>query len=110
MDVLADENADTEWIHVLRDDEHDVQRVVDVDGLGVGAPDRDVLAVAKRTERTLLTGDQSDFHDPPTDDHSGIVIVADVTRSGGELRRALQRIERTYPELAGKVAYVSDWI
>jgi len=46
MELVADENIEPEWIHALRDDGHDVLRVVDVDELGVGAADRDVLAVA----------------------------------------------------------------
>lgn len=110
MELLADENAETEWIHALRDDGHDVVRVVDVAELGVSADDPDVLALAIREGRILLTADQSDFDDPPMDDHAGIVIVADVTRSGGEIRRAVRRIERTLPDLSGQVAYVSDWL
>lgn len=110
MDVLADENVESEWIHALRDDGHEVRRVVDVDDLGVSAIDPDVLGFAARSERVLLTADQSDFDRPPFDDHAGVVIVADVTRSGGEIRRAVRRIERSYPDLSGKVAYVSDWL
>lgn len=110
MKLLADENGETEWIQALRDDGHDVVRVVDVDELGVSATDQDVLAVATRTNRTLLTADQSDFTNPPVDEHAGIIIVADVTRTGGQIRRAVRRIERSYPDLSGNVAYVSDWI
>lgn len=110
MRILADENGETEWIQALRDDGHDVRRVVDVDELGVSATDPEVLAVARQTNRILLTADQSDFTDPPSDEHAGIIIVADVTRTGGELRRAVRRIERSYPDLSGSVAYAGDWI
>ena len=39
MELLADENVETEWIQALRDDGHDVVRVVDVEDLGVSASD-----------------------------------------------------------------------
>jgi len=110
MELLADENAETEWIHALRDDGHDVVRVVDVEELGVSATDPNVLDIATREGRVLLTADQSDFSDPPADDHPGIVIVADVNRTGGEIRRAVHRIERSIPDLSGLVAYASDWL
>jgi predicted nuclease of predicted toxin-antitoxin system len=110
MELLADENIETEWIQALRGDGHDVRRVVDSDALGVSATDPDVLADATREDRVLLTADQSDFSDPPTDDHPGILVIADVTRTGGEVRRAVRRIERSVPDLSGHVAYVSDWL
>jgi predicted nuclease of predicted toxin-antitoxin system len=110
MELLADENVETEWIQALRDDGHDVVRVVDIEDLGVSASDPDVLAVATRKDRVLLTADQSDFSNPPADEHPGIIIIADVTRTGGEVRRAVRRIERSVSDLADHVAYVSDWL
>lgn len=58
----------------------------------------------------MLTGDQADFSDPSTDDHPGIVIVTDPTRSGDGVRRGVRRIERRYPDLTGGIVYLSDWI
>ncbi|MFC7154674.1 hypothetical protein ACFQPA_04290 [Halomarina halobia] len=57
-----------------------------------------------------MTADQSDFSDLPADDHSGVVIIADVTRTGGQVRRAVHRIDRSIPDLSDHVAYVSDWL
>jgi predicted nuclease of predicted toxin-antitoxin system len=85
MELLADENIETEWIQALRDDGHDIVRVVDIENLGVSATDPDVLAAAIREDRVLLTADQSDFSNPPADEHPGIIIIADVIRTGGEL-------------------------
>jgi predicted nuclease of predicted toxin-antitoxin system len=73
MDLLADENVETEWVQALRDDGHDVSRVVNVEELGASATDQNVLAGATQRNRVLLTADQSDFSDPPTDDHPGII-------------------------------------
>lgn len=110
MDLLADENVETECGQALRDDGHNVVRVVDIEELGVSATDSDVLRVAIQRNRVLLTADQSDFSDPPDDDHSGVIIIADVTRTGGEVRRAIRRIEHSVSDFAGHVAYVSDWL
>lgn len=110
MEILADENVETEWIGALRDDGHDVVRVVDVEPPGVSAPDPEVLDATIERDRVLLTADQSDFSEPSTDDHAGIVIIADVTRTGGEVRRAMRRLDRTVPDLSGFVVYVSDWL
>ena len=46
MDLLANENVETEWVQALRDNGHDVSRVVDVEELGVSATDPNVLAGA----------------------------------------------------------------
>jgi hypothetical protein len=109
VDLLADENADTEWVRALRDDGHDVARVVDLSELGVGSPDSEVIAVATRANRVLLTSDRSDFADPPISDHAGVIVVGS-TRSGGEVRRAVRRIEGAVPDLATHVLSVSDWL
>jgi len=85
MELLADENVETEWIQALRDDGHDVVRVVDVTSLGLSASDEAVLSAAIDRNRVLLTADQSDFNEPPKDDHHGIVIIANVERTGGHL-------------------------
>lgn len=110
MELLAAENVETEWIQALGDHGHDIIRVVDVDVLGASAADPDVLRVAAERNRVLLTADQSDFSAPPTADHSGIIIIAAVTRTGIEIRRAIRRIERAVPDLSGHTAYVSDWL
>jgi len=109
VDLLADENAGTEWVQALRGDGHDVARVVDRPDLGIGAPDLEVIAVATSEDRILLTSDRSDFADPPIDDHAGVIVVGSA-RSGGEVRRAVRRIEDAVPDLATHVLFVSDWL
>lgn len=110
MEILADENVETEWIRALRDDGHDVSRVVDVEELGESASDPAVLNVAVQQNRVLLTADQSDFSAPPRENHHGIIVLVDVTRTGGELRRAIRRVEQSYPDISNHVVYVSDWL
>lgn len=110
MRILADENVDTSNVRALVDSGHDVRRVVDEPNLGESAQDADVIAVATRQHRILLTEDTSDFEDPPADEHAGIVLITDATVSGRELRRGIRRIERRYPTLDGAVAHLSDWL
>lgn len=110
MRILADENVDAEWIRALVDDGHCVVRVAESEGPSAGAADRAVLAEASERGRVLLTADQADFADPPIDDHSGIVVVADVTRTGGEIRRGIQRIGRSVDDVSGHVLFLSDWL
>lgn len=69
-----------------------------------------MLAATGRLSRVLVTADQSDFGEPSTDDHAGIVIIADVTRSGGEIRRAIRRLACAVANVSGHVTYVSDWL
>ena len=110
MRLLTDENIDTEWRRALADDGHDVVPAVDTAALEIGDPDTAVLDAATALDRVLVTADQSDFADPPRDDHAGIIIVASVTRSGGEVRRAVRRLDRTEYDLTGEVAYLGDWL
>lgn len=53
MEILADENVETEWVEALRGDGHDIVRVVDVEALGVSASDTAVL----EQSAVDLTGD-----------------------------------------------------
>ena len=110
MRILADENTDAEWLRALSDDGDDVVRIVEFEELEAGAPDASVLERATRTGRVLLTADQSDFSDPPITDHGGVVIVGDVTRSGGEVRRGVHRLEDAGFDLSGQVVFLSDWL
>lgn len=110
MEFIADENVGTEWIRALADDGHDIVRVVDIAELGESSIDKDILSAAAQSGRVLLTADQADFSDPPMDNYPGIEIVANVTRTGSQVRRAVRRIEGSVPTLSGHVASVGDWL
>jgi len=47
--------------------------------------------------------------DPSINDHADVIFVGS-TRSGGEVRRVVQRIEDAVPDLAIHVLFVSDWL
>lgn len=104
------ENTDAEWIRALSEGGHDIVRITEFDGVDIGAPDSVVLNGATGVGRVLLTADQSDFADPPSSDHAGIIVVADVTRSGGEIRNGVRRLEKAEFDLSGRVVFLSDWL
>lgn len=110
MDILADENIEPEWRHALVGEGHDVVGVVEIDEFEPGPTDHTVLTVAADQDRVLLTADQADFSDPPMAEHSGIVIVNDTSVSGDNVRKAVRRIDRLVPDLAGQVLYLTEWL
>lgn len=84
--------------------------MVDVDRLGVGAGDGAILDVARDSSLVRLTADQADFSDPPTVSHPGIIIVTDERLTGGDVVRAVERIDRDLSSVTGERLSVTDWI
>ena len=64
MDLLADENVETEWVQALSNGGHDIVRVVDVEELGVSATDSNVLAGANQAESSPPDGGPVRFQRP----------------------------------------------
>jgi hypothetical protein len=104
MELLADETVDAAWILAVRDDGHEVLRVGAVDEPPPSAIDPAVVAVAARLDRVLPTAESSDFTDPPIDDHAGVLIVVDGTRTGGGLRCARRPIEEAVRDRSPRIA------
>lgn len=104
MRLLSDENVKSSHVSALDAAGHDVARVVDV--LGTGAQDVDVLALARDADRVVLTYDRKDFGD--AFGHAG-VLLADESIAPREVRLAVDRIERLYPDLDDVIEYLSDW-
>ena len=64
MELLADENVETEWVQALSNGGHDIARVVDVEELGVSATDSNVLAGANQAESSPPDGRPVRFQRP----------------------------------------------
>ncbi|MEZ3116659.1 DUF5615 family PIN-like protein [Halobaculum sp. MBLA0147] len=108
--MLADECIEPKWTTALRGAGYEVTRVRDQPELGAGASDEAVVTFAAGHDLVVVTGDRSDYTDPACTDHAGIVVVGtDRDPSGEEVREAFERIREAYPDLSGRVAYVSDW-
>lgn len=104
MRLLADENVRSAHVSALESAGHDVLRVEDL--LEKGAPDTRVRAAGNAEDRVILTYDRKDF--AGTTDHAG-VLVADERMPPRAVRRAVDRIEGSYPDLDGVVDFLSDW-
>jgi len=104
MRLLADENVRSAHVSALESAGHDVVRVEDL--LEKGVPDTSVRAAGRANDRVILTYDRKDF--AGTTDHAG-VLVADETMLPRAVRRAVDRIERSYPDLDAVVDFLSDW-
>lgn len=61
IDVLLDEDTDAVIKQFLEDQGHDVERVVEIDELGPGTDDADVLDYAEREDRVIITYDEGFF-------------------------------------------------
>lgn len=68
--------------------------------------DATVIETAREKNRIVLPYDKKDFS--TVTDHPGI-LLADETMNPRALRRAIERIEHAYPELADVTESLSDW-
>jgi hypothetical protein len=107
MKLLADVHVKTAYVTALRGDGHEVVRVVDVDGLGQTATDREIIVHAGKIDAAVLTNDTKDFGQ--FESHSGVIIVPQTGMTGGEISTAVSRIERLVPDLSGLLLYTTDW-
>jgi len=108
--LLLDEDSGAHALaNALRSDGHDVERVVDVQSLGLGAPDGAVYNYAAANGRALITKNGSDFADiatrPGAPKHHGILVIH-YGRSGlslpvASIVRAVGNIARTYESTDG---------
>lgn len=106
-----DENTEERLWGALTETVDEVRHVKQT--FGEGTPDPDLLSAAADRGWVLLTRD-SDFTDPPIDDHAGVLVVTETDVRGGlsgdDLETAVSQILRQYPDLSGEVAYVTDWL
>jgi len=90
MRILADTNVPVEYVAALRGDGHDVRYSRAVDALGPEATDEAIVAYADREDVAILSTDVADFGDL---DAEIAVMVVPQDMSGGDVRRAVARIE-----------------
>lgn len=108
MRLLLDEDAGARsLLSALRTNGHDAERVVDVEALGAGSADAEVLAYAIAHDRVLMTYNGADFLEiaHAENRHAGILVIH-YTASGtslpaGTIVRAIANIEQTYPATHG---------
>ena len=62
LDTLLDEDTSEELAQRLRDQGHDVERVVNIEELGDGVDDSDVHNYAEKHDRVIITHDEGFFN------------------------------------------------
>ena len=105
MRLLLDEDSGARsLLNALRAGGHDVERVVDVAALGIGAGDDAVFHFAVEDDRVLITKNGADFIEiatrPGAPEHPGVVVIH-YAADGSSLPvatvvRAVANIAQTY--------------
>lgn len=93
MKFLADENIDRPAVYNLRDKGYDI---VSVDESSKGVDDGEVIQMAKREGRILITYDR-DFSDPSVDKHPGIIRVTSVVKKE-KLVEVIEKLSKSFTE------------
>lgn len=107
MRLLADVHVKQAYITALREEGHDVERVVDVAELGGTATDGEILSYAVERDVVILTNDAKDF--TGAQQHAGVIIVPQTGLSPGEVAAAVSHIDQFVPDCSNTVLYATDW-
>lgn len=91
MRILADTNVPEEYVSALLGDGHDIIYSRDVEDLGPEATDDEITAYAESAGRAILSTDLSDFGGRNA---NVPILVAPQDMAGGQVRRAVARIDR----------------
>jgi predicted nuclease of predicted toxin-antitoxin system len=119
MRLLLDEDSGARSLLVaLRGGGHNVERVVDVAGLGQGASDNAVFLYAVADDRVLITKNGADFIEiatlPGAPKHPGILVVHYGQDGSGlpvaTVVRAVANIAQTYPTTASMILDVNHHV
>jgi predicted nuclease of predicted toxin-antitoxin system len=109
MRFLLDQNFDRRLLHPLREHRHDVA-VVGID-YPAGLPDPEVLAIALREQRVLLTNDR-DFGELVVGEglpHAGIIYLRMRRRSAAAKWERLDYVLKQYgDQLSGFLVVTED--
>lgn len=111
LPLLLDENVEVDLGRKLAREGHDVERVVEVDSLGVGTPDSEVRRYARETDRIVVTYD--DHFADPDDDHAGVFYCPDQELSSFDIFRITTAITDHFDERESlpPVVYLSvNWL
>ncbi|GAA0266475.1 DUF5615 family PIN-like protein [Halobacterium noricense] len=109
---LLDEDTEASLADTLSRAGHDVDRVVNVDTLGTGAKDPEVLQYAARTNRIIVTHDD-DYVQAPRDDHEDVFYAPEQRLSSHKLYRIIQCVLESYPDrdaIQPVVFLTTDWL
>lgn len=109
--ILADEHCEQQVVAYLRDDGHDVERVVEVPELGPGSDDVDIADYAQRTDRLVLTGDTDFLAEFDASDHAGVLFQPETRTDPHRVAGIVSAIanHRRQDAIDGAVYVVDSW-
>jgi hypothetical protein len=111
LSFLLDENVEADLARKLTREGHDVERVVELDALGIGAPDSEVRRYARETDRIIVTYD--DHFADPEDDHAGAFFCPNQDLSPFDVFRIVTAVTDHFDERESlpPVVYLSEnWL
>lgn len=113
MRFLLDEDAKKAVVPLLSKTGHDVERVVDVESLGPGSDDVEVMEYATATNRIIVTHDD-DFVDPDVENqHEGVFFFPSQRHSPYEMFQIVEAAAGAYPDrdaMSSVLYLTSDWL
>ena len=109
--ILADENVEQATINYLRKLDHDVERIGDVEELGLGADDESIAAHGRETNRLVLTQDDDFFTRMDVEDTVGILFQENQTLSAREVGDIVHELSEYVDQADLTLEYVSrNWL
>ena len=109
--LLLDEDTERRLAELLANADHDVERVVDVPGLGPGSDDPDVRRYARNENRIVLCYD--DDHAKESGHDPRVFWCPNKRLSAFEVFQIVQQVAQSYPsvdQLPPTVYLTGDWL
>jgi predicted nuclease of predicted toxin-antitoxin system len=92
--ILADENIERATVNYLRKLGHDVERLDDVEELGLGAGDESIVRYAREHDRLILTQDDDFFAELDIETMAGVLFQRDQTLSTRDVDDAVHEMSQ----------------
>ncbi|MFD1572454.1 DUF5615 family PIN-like protein [Halorubrum laminariae] len=109
--ILADENVEQATINYLRKLGHDVERIDDVEALGLGADDEEIAVYGREANRLILTQDDDFFTRIAVEDTAGILFQKDQALSAREVGDIVHELSEYIDQSDVMLEYVSrNWL
>lgn len=111
LSFLLDENVEADIARKLTREGHDVERIVEVDSLGVGTPDSEVRRYARETDRIIVSYD--DHFADPDGNHAGVFYCPDQELSSFDVFRIITTVISRFDDRNSppSVVYLSEnWL
>jgi predicted nuclease of predicted toxin-antitoxin system len=109
--ILADENVEQATTNYVRKLGHDVEWIGDIDRLGLGADDEEIMRYGRETNRLVLTQDDDFFTRIAVEDTAGILFQKDQTLSAREVGDVVHELSEYIDQSDVMLEYVSrNWL